>query len=81
MVNRSKALLLRLFDVGQNLIVLRAECLREWSCKGLYRSHMRLVSHPPGSSSKGAYHVGEGLNHTTSNILGEEGSGRIHTTP
>ena len=44
MVSRSEALFLRLFDVGHNLIVLKAYCLREGPCKGLYGSPMRLFS-------------------------------------
>ena len=34
LVNRLKALFLRLFDASQNLLVLWAYCLSEWSCKG-----------------------------------------------
>ena len=34
----------KVFHVGQNLIVLRAQYWREWSCKALYGSHMRLFT-------------------------------------
>ena len=33
MVNRLEALFLRLCDADHKLIVLKAECLREWLCK------------------------------------------------
>ena len=54
--------------MGQNLIYLRAYCLREWPGKSLYGSQEVILS-PLRSSSKGVYHI-------TSDIPGQEMSGK-----